>query len=199
VRLLSYYRAALTGPGTVANVQRNATGECHKEGGRWSCWPADVIELDDPPPRRDRELEIFSIVAEHFRHDLTVFWTHSTFFLLIHGALAGVFITIVGPQDPNLDPGLLGPAERASALCGIGFVLAFLWRWVAHRSMLFIRCWREQVIHLAGAVDPHASYLRVEPAAKQPWWYGPTSSAAVVPWFFLLGWLGALVWIVWVA
>lgn len=187
---------ATSRPDRPGPVRRNAPDECaQRPDGTWTCWPALAASTASVPPDvSDRELETFKVVTDHFRHDLTILWTHSSFFLLIQGVLASALSSVLGSPVPA-DAPLVGIRARVVFLCLGGLLFACSWAWVAWRSRLFIQCWREQVLHLNGALDRHAVYLRVEPSTPPAWWYGPTSFATYLPIFFVVAWLLALLWL----
>lgn len=172
-------------------IRRHAKGECVLANGRWSCWPDDVDKpnLDQVD---DREVAIYTLASEHFRHDLTQFWNHSSFFALLQGGLISVAVTSLGPRDQGQAPGVLDPRQIAASIGIVGTILALFWGMVAWRRSLLIQRWREQVLHLDGRVNRHAMYLRVEPHVAQFWWYGPTKLTVALPflvaamWFVLL-------------
>ena len=87
---------------------REVDAGCELVRGRWSCWPtafdaAGLAEVDD------REFEIYKLASEHFRHDLTQFWNHSSFFALLQGALISVAVTSLGPKSDKQSCGVLTP------------------------------------------------------------------------------------------
>jgi hypothetical protein len=145
----------------------------------------------------DRDLELFRITAEHFRHDLTALWNHSSYFLIIQGALASVFANAIGPQDPNNEIVLVSAKDEGLVLAGVGFVFALVWSWVAARRVALIQKWRENVTHLDGCVDRHGVYLRVEPDVGSHWWYGPSALTARLPWLVSAMWLLAIAVLRW--
>ncbi len=178
-------------PGSTAGLARGE--ECVQDGGSWDCWPSSALDSNSPAGAAvDRELEVFRICAEHFRHDLTAFWNHSTYFLLIQGALFAVFITLIGPQDGGRAEGVVPTRDAAAYLAIVGCIFATAWAWVARRRLVFIGYWRANVTHLAGRVDRHGVYLRVESLAQSSW-LTPDGFTAKLPVLVSLLWLAGLV------
>ena len=167
-------------------VPRRASGECEFANGRWSCWP-DVV--DTAFDVDDREFDIYTLASEHFRHDLTQFWNHSSFFALLQGALISVAVTNLGPQGEKQTPGVLDYQQMGGAIGAIGLLIALFWSMVAWRRSDLIQEWRKQVLHLDGRVNRHAMYQRVEPKVAGYWWYGPTKLTVALPLLFAAVWL----------
>ena len=176
----------------------NRETECQFDSatGRWSCWPSAATDaVNGPTNGTDRDLEIFRISAEHFRHDLSALWNHSSYFLLIQGALFSVFASVLGGTVKPQEAVLVSHRHEAFLLIGVGLVFAVFWAWVAYRRVKLIEEWRKNMAHLDGCVDQHGVYLRVEPNVSAHWWYGPSAFTAKLPQLVILMWLGGL----WVA
>jgi hypothetical protein len=169
-----------------SHLRRPAKGECVLLEDRWSCWPeaVDTAHLVD-----EREVTIYSLACEHFRHDLTQFWNHSSLFALLQVGLISVAVTSLGPQDKEKAPGVLDPWQVAASIAVVGLLFAIFWCMVAWRRSVLIQRWREQVTHLDGRVNPHAMYLRVETDVAQFWWYGPTKLTMALPFLVAAVWL----------
>ena len=74
---------------------------------------------------------MYSLACEHFRHDLTQFWNHSSFFALLQGGLISVAVTSLGPQDKEKAPGVLDPWQVAASIAVVGLLFAIFWCMVA--------------------------------------------------------------------
>jgi hypothetical protein len=171
--------------------------ECQRTDTGWTCWPSSAAAATNTSPAAvDRDLEIFRITAEHFRHDLSALWTHSSYFLLIQGALFSVFASIIGPRGAD-EQGLVSETQEALFIATVGLLFALFWGWVAWRRVKLIALWRENVMHLNGLVDRHGVYLRVEPSVGQHWWFGPSAFTARLPWFITGIWLSVALWMLW--
>lgn len=171
-------------------------GECHQtETGAWSCWPSEAsVARVAPDTNVDRDLEIFRITADHFRHDLVALWNHSSYFLLIQGALFSVFAGILSHRSQ----GTTGPTPVLSEglfIATVGLIFALFWSWVSWRRVKLIELWRQNVMHLDGLVDQHGVYLRVEPSVSQRWWFGPSALNARLPWLVVAMWIIVMCWV----
>lgn len=183
---------------TVARPSRLLVrhGECEqRQNGSWTCWPEHAADATADATAdagaSDRDLELFRITSEHFRHDLVALWNHSSFFMILQGALASVFATAIGPRE---DPvaGLVSARQEALLLAMIGLVFGLYWSLVAYRRVVLIEQWRRNMTHLDGRVDRHGVYLTVEPNVGDRWWYGPSALTARLPWLVSVLWLVAL-------
>jgi hypothetical protein len=171
-------------------------GECHQtETGGWSCWPSQAkVARDAPDTNVDRDLEIFRITADHFRHDLVALWNHSSYFLLIQGALFSVFAGIIG-HNSRSGTGLTSAFSEDLFIVIVGLIFALFWSWAAWRRVKLIELWRHNVVHLDGVVDQHGVYLRVEPSVSQRWWFGPSALTARLPWLVAFMWIIVMCWV----
>ena len=164
--------------------------------GAYDCWPRPAgLGPANTDGVNQSDLEIFRIVTDHFRHDITAFWNHSSFFLLIQGALVAVFSTAVGPQDPEKLNALMSARVEAVVLSLLGLVLALFWWWVARGRRALIDLWREEVVHLDGVVDRHGVYRHVELHVRRHPWREPTVLTGHLPILVAACWLGALGWL----
>ena len=180
----------MDGATSSEGVPRHAKGECAFIKGRWTCWPSAVDEaLTDVD---DHEFEIYKLACEHFRHDLTQFWNHSSFFALLQGGLISVAVTSLGPHSEKQTPGKFSPEQMGTAIGLVGLALSLYWAMVAWRRSALIQQWRQQVLHLDGRLNRHAMYLRVEPNVATYWWYGPTKLTRGLPFLVAAVWLALL-------
>lgn len=140
-----------------------------------------VFELGDPSVQdwSAADVEMLKIAGEHFRHDLSIFWTHSNFFLLIQGALLSVYITQTASNPDSFLIWTLGM---------FGVLLAAFWYWVQHARVALIQRWREQVKRLDMAVDRHQVYVAVESYVQGHKLRSPTYFSQFLPLLFVLGW-----------
>ena len=178
------------------SVGLNRRDECELRGdGTWSCWPASAQDASlGPDTPTDRELEVFRIAAEHFRHDLVALWNHSSYFLIIQGALFSVFASVIGPPNAATKSGIVSATGAALFLAVVGLVFGLFWSWVSWRRNELIKLWRQNVTHLDGRVDRHGIYLRVEPMVGERWWRGPSSFTSRLPLVVCVIWVVAIVW-----
>ncbi len=139
-------------------------------------------------------VEIFRIVSEHFRQDISSFWNHATFYVVLQGALATVFATTVGPRDGDGASGLLAPSVLALVLALLGMLFSVAWWLAGQGRRKLIDAWRDQVVHQEALVaGENPSYAEVEKIAKKlP--LEPTRVTAVVPVVLALAWCVATVW-----
>ena len=193
----------LLGMPDIASVNDPRVGGCQydAEQGRWSCWPRKVEQIQAPtePDVTDRDLEIFRLAAEHFRHDLNAFWTSASFFILIEGALVAVFAQAIGSRETTQSEGLATSLQEAVFLASAGLFLSLFWGWASWRRRVLIQAWRNQVAHLDGVVDRHGVYLRIEQAVGTRKRFGPTAFTSTLPWFVAAGWTSSLLWLAAVA
>jgi hypothetical protein len=128
----------------------------------------------------DRDLEIFKILAEHFRQDLRLFWQRSNLYLVVQAALVSVF---VAAQSGSF----------ASPLCIFGLILCVFWYLVARGSILWISRWRRELIALDRVVDRFHIFLRLEEHVNSQPWLSPSWVTQWLPVAFAIGWLGLLI------
>lgn len=145
----------------------------------------------------DRDMELLKLTADHFRHDLVALWNHSSYFLIIQGAFASFFANAVGPQEASQEVVVVTARQEGLLFAVVGLIFALVWSLVAHRRVVLIQEWRNNVTHLNGCVDRHAVYLRVEPRVGDKWWFGPSALTARLPWLVSALWLVAIVGLCW--
>jgi hypothetical protein len=169
--------------------------ECRLAGSRWSCWPSSAEEASSPVAgERDRDLEIFRITADHFRHVLNQIATHSSYFLIIQSALFSIFATVIGAQADE-GTGLVSRRREALFLAVVGLVFASFWAAVSRQRIKALDLWRKNLIHMDGVVDRHGVYLEVEQAASRRRWTAPSTITAQLPWLIMVIWLCAIIWL----
>jgi hypothetical protein len=176
---------------SLQGVARNAIGECKLIDGRWTCWPTN-LDAATLAEIQESEVDIYKIAVEHFRHDLTQFWNHSSFFALLQTALISVAMTSLRPYDPKQITPIFTAKEIAAVVGVVGLALALFWLMVAWRRSVLIQKWRQQVLHLDGRVNRHAIYQRVEPNVGPYWWSGPTKLTVALPIVICAFWLALL-------
>lgn len=198
MKVPSLIHPSASGVNEAAEPYRKATGECHLDGGRWSCWPRDLPANTNTDPITEEDRLAYKMAVEHFRHDLVAFWNHSTFFALLQGALVSVAVSNLGPspREVNPDTAILSAQQIATLVAVVGLLFGLFWALVAWRRAVLIQQWREQVLHLDGRVNRHAIYLRVEPHVATYWWYGPTKLTVALPYVILSMWVIVLT-VVW--
>lgn len=175
--------------GSTRAVPRAA---CNLSGdSTWSCW-ADG-HGHGRAGSLDAEIETFKLACEHFRHDISSFWTQSNFFFLVQGALISFFVSDIGPQDPAHTHGLVSARVEALMLAVAGIVFALMWSLVSTGRQRFIREWRNAVVHLDGVVDRHHVYVGIEEKADRDK-LNPITVTAWVPRILAVGWLVVIVY-----
>lgn len=127
----------------------------------------------------ERDLEIFKVVAEHYRQDLRLFWQRCNLYLIVHAALVSVYATI---ESASLAP-MLGV---------FGLVLSVFWYLVARGSFLWIRRWRAELTRLDRIVDRFQAFAQVEERGNAYPWLSPSWVTQWLPIAFGLGWMGLM-------
>lgn len=158
----------------------------------WSCAGASVAR---PPETPELRLELLRITSEHFRQDISSFWGHATFYVVLQGALGTVFATVVGPQgEKGTDNGLVPREVLALILALIALLFAVAWLLTSIGRRTLIGAWRNEVLHQeALLLARHRSYARVEELAERLL-LEPTRITVWMPAVLSLAWLGAAVW-----
>ena len=144
--------------------------------------PEEGRASDEYPPQAD--MEVFKVVVEHFRHNLTMYWQHFTFFSAIQGILVSVFSSI------ESTPGS-GTAVRAVAIFGL--VLSLFWWWVARGRWKLIDTWRHEVRQLDLVVDRYSVFYTVEAQLRNRPWQIPAYSGLFLPPVIAIGWIVLMV------
>ena len=103
--------------------------------------------------RLKADVEVFKVVAEHFRNDFRMLWEHSSFFLIVQGGFQSVFVSVANRG-----------AQRGvvTALGVLGFLLALMWWWVVTGRMHLVDLWRDQIVRLDEEVDRLGIFSEVE-------------------------------------
>ena len=171
---------------------------CKKEhDGRYSCWPASGSKrADGDNSDAECDIEILRIAAEHFRHDIDAFWSHSSFFLVIQGALVTVLATIATRSGEDTTDALLSPHATVRLISVLGLLSSASWAWVAYQRCKLIEAWRDQVVHLDGLVDRHGIYRTVETQVSNHRMRDPTQFTALLPLLLVLFWTLPLILLV---
>jgi hypothetical protein len=128
----------------------------------------------------DRDLEIFKVVAEHFRQDLRLFWQRNNLYLVVQAALVSVYVTARS-------------GSFAPLLSIFGSILCVFWYFVARGSILWISYWRRELITLDRIVDRFHIFLRIERQVNLQPWFSPSWVTQWLPVAFAIGWLSLLI------
>jgi hypothetical protein len=91
---------------------------------------------------------IYSALVQKYNTELTMFWMRANFFLLINAGLFSVAISLFSrnsPSDRVLNLTLL--------ICGVGFLLAWVWLLVMHVAYIWINTWRDRVLQLEATLE----------------------------------------------
>jgi hypothetical protein len=172
------------------------TDECKVVGNRWDCWPVSAKDAaTSVAVPTDRDLEVYRITTEHFRHVLSALWAHSSYFAIFQGALFSVFVAAIGPHSTTDVPGLVSRRTEALFIAFAGLLFAVFWAAVSHQRLKALNLWRENLMHMDGAVDRHGVYLRVEPQSSEHWWSAPSSITAQLPWPICAAWIVMILWL----
>jgi hypothetical protein len=131
------------------------------------------------------DIEVFKVVAEHFRQDLREFWVRNNMYLLVTGVLVSVFAS-VGNKG----------AYR-SALPAFGLLVSIFWFAVAHGSSRWLQIWRDELCRIDHELDRFQVFYRVEQrgASNRKVW-SPSWVTQFLPLVVGTGWLALLVFAV---
>jgi hypothetical protein len=146
--------------------------------------PAPPEERDAPEvPPTSADLEVFKVVVEHFRHNLTIFWQHSNFFIAIQAALVSVFTSIGSSPESQ---------STVQALGIFGLLVSLFWWWVSFGRWMLIETWREEVKRLDVVVDRYLVFLRVETSAESRPYLIPAFIGLFLPPLIALVWMALM-------
>jgi hypothetical protein len=149
--------------------------------------------LPPPPPeardaseeqRQEADLEVFKVVVGHFQHNLTIYWTHSNFFIVIQAALVSVYAGIGS---------LPGRHSTVQALGAFGLLVSLFWYWVSLARWGLIERWRQEVELLDAAVDRYLVFLRVETHFEHRPLEIPAFVGLFLPPIIALAWIALIV------
>jgi hypothetical protein len=136
--------------------------------------------------QRTCDIEVFKIVAEHFRQDVREFWTRANFFLLAQTALFSAFVAVY--------PSLIARQIIFVFIVPIfGIALAVFWFFVLRGAVFWIAQWREQIIRLSKELDRFQCYAEVENLVKKKKLRSPSYLTQFLPLGFVVIWLAMLI------
>jgi hypothetical protein len=181
-----------------APILRRGVWWQEQPNGPWLRWDPETQAwkeaADPPPPPRYRDapneqtqrtdLELFKAVVEHFRHNLTIYWQHSNFFIVIEAALLSVFT------------GFETASERESivpALGIFGILVALFWWWVSYGRWKLINIWRDELKRLDWRIDRHRAFFRGEVKSTRRTHLIPAFAGLFLPPLIALGWIALIV------
>ena len=128
------------------------------------------------------EIEIFKMVAEHFRQDLREFWHRANFYLLTNAGLLSAFLMAY----PTL---VEGQAIIAIIIPLVGLTIAIFWFIVLRGALYWIQQWRKQVIKLSKELDRFQCYVEIETSVQQKPYLEPSYVTHLLPLIFVIAWL----------
>jgi hypothetical protein len=140
-----------------------------------------LLEADKATEEFNADLEVFKVVVEHLRHNLTIYWQQADFFILIQGGLLTAYTALTSKDEDILQ-----------ALGLFGIVLSVFWWWAAYGRWRLMNKWRDEVRSLDIAIDRHWAFYRVETAIKdnrgeKP--FVPAFAGLFLPWLIVLLWI----------
>jgi hypothetical protein len=138
--------------------------------------PNVCMANDVHAPASAAELEVFKVVADHFRQDLREYWVRNNMYLVVNGILISVYTSAVSDGAYRL------------ALPAFGLLTSAFWFAVARGSYHWLRVWRHELCEIDVAVDPFKVFHRVEQERR----HRLRSPSWVTQWLPLvvgLGWL----------
>ncbi|XVV17178.1 hypothetical protein ACQP2X_23215 [Actinoplanes sp. CA-131856] len=134
------------------------------------------------PEESSLDIEVFKVVAEHYRQDLREYWVRNNMYLLITGILVSVFASLGSKEGYGL------------ALPAFGLLVSIFWFAVARGSTRWLQVWRDELCAIDHAVDRFQVYHRVEQRGRMN---GKLRSPSWVTQFLPLvvsaGWLTLLI------
>jgi hypothetical protein len=136
--------------------------------------------LSDPTEQVKLDVEVFKVVADHFRHNLEIYWQQYLIFIAIQGAFLTVFTADKG--SGSLD-------HRQEFMAGFGILLSALWAMIGWSRWRLIDLWREEVKRLDREVDRHLAFYWVETKVRDRPLGIPAYSSLLVPPIIAIGWL----------
>jgi hypothetical protein len=130
----------------------------------------------------DVDIEVFKMVAEHFRQDLREFWVRNNMYLLVTGVLVSVFASMGDKGAYRL------------ALPAFGLLVSIFWFAVSYGSSRWLQIWREQLCEIDRELDRFQVFYRVEQrgrASNNVW--SPAWVTQFLPVVVGVGWLALLI------
>jgi len=128
------------------------------------------------------DVEVFKMIASHFRQDLREFWNRANFYLLINAGLFSAFLIVY--------PALVKDhAMIVTVVPILGITIATFWYFVLRGAVYWIERWREEVIRLSKELDRFQCYARVESTVKQRRSLSPSYLTKFLPLVFVITWL----------
>jgi hypothetical protein len=146
-----------------------------------------------PPPedrdaseeqRHTADLEVFKVVVGHFQHNLTIYWTHSNFFIVIQAALVSVYAGLGS---------LPGRHSTVQALGAFGLIVSLFWYWVSFARWTLIERWRQEVKRLDVALDRYLVFFWVETQVENRALEIPAFVGLFLPPLIALAWIALIV------
>jgi len=127
------------------------------------------------------DIEVFKMVAEHFRQDLREFWVRNNMYLLVTGVLVSVFASL-GSEG----------AYR-SALPAFGLLVCIFWFAVSYGSSRWLQVWRDELCKLDRELDRFQVFYRVEKRDRVSHVWSPAWVTRFLPVVVGVGWLALLI------
>lgn len=131
------------------------------------------------------DIEIFKMVAEHFRQDLREFWVRNNMYMLVTGILVSVFSSL----------GDKGAYKLTVPVFGL--LVSIFWFAVSYGSLRWLQIWRNELCKIDREIDRFQVYYRVEQRERvrgNVW--SPSWVTHLLPVVVGVGWLALLVFAV---
>lgn len=131
------------------------------------------------------DIEIFKMVAEHFRQDLREFWVRNNMYMLVTGILVSVFSSL----------GNKGVYQLAVPIFGL--LVSIFWFAVSYGSLRWLQIWRNELCKIDREIDRFHVYYRVEQRERvrgNVW--SPSWVTQFLPVVVGVGWLALLIFAV---
>ena len=133
---------------------------------------------------RENDIEIFKIVTDHFKKDVSEYWVRANFYLIAHAGLFSAFAATYSRETKGM---------VIIAIPIVGFIMAIFWFLVLRGAVKWIQRWREQVMLLDREIDRFQCYIRVEEFARQKPFLSPSYVTQFLPLTFMIIWLLILI------
>jgi hypothetical protein len=165
--------AIMDGSAVDANSAPTSSVRDHGEKSRPSIQPSDA------------DIEVFKMVAEHFRQDLREFWVRNNMYLLVTGVLVSVFASLGDKGAYRL------------ALPAFGLLVSIFWFAVSYGSSRWLQIWRDELCKIDRELDRFQVFYRVEQCGRviRSVW-SPSWVTQFLPVVVGVGWLALLIFAV---
>jgi len=135
--------------------------------------------------RTMNDVDIYKVTAEHFRQDLSLFWTRANFYLIVQAGL----LSVTAGSILNRTPGVLVSKPVNLLLCVTGLILSVFWFLVLRGSLFWISQWRAKIIEIDKAVSRFQAYATIETLLLKTPLLSPSRVTTYLPLLFIVGWI----------